>query len=135
MSPTAGKEGTMQKDISALIIVPECSGDELSDGLRALTEHLHKVGADISGGLLGGEFGYGAYYENETFMMHPFCWCDSDECPWCGDEQRANFIFKPTGAMVGWYKYIGRDNEISGSLPENWLSVCIASTERGHDAE
>lgn len=26
---------------------------------------------------------YGTTFENEQFLMHPFCWCDRDSCPWC----------------------------------------------------
>ena len=65
------------------IVLPECSVDKISSDLRYLTEVLDKHGADISGGLLGGTYGYGAYFENDIFMMHPFCWCEQDDCPWC----------------------------------------------------
>jgi NAD-dependent dihydropyrimidine dehydrogenase PreA subunit len=27
---------------------------------------------------------YGARFENDTFLMRPYCWCDEDECLWCG---------------------------------------------------
>lgn len=26
---------------------------------------------------------YGTKFENDVFMMHPFCWCEKDDCPWC----------------------------------------------------
>lgn len=26
---------------------------------------------------------YGTQFENETFMMHPYCWCESAGCLWC----------------------------------------------------
>lgn len=56
---------------------------------------------------------YGTNIENDVFMMHRFCWCESDDCPWCWDEekygrQQPNFHHKPTGFKVWWYKYIGR---------------------------
>ena len=65
------------------IVLPECSEDKISSDLRYLTEVLAIQGAEISGGMLGGQYGYGAYYENDTFMMHPYCWCDQDDCEWC----------------------------------------------------
>jgi len=68
------------------VIVPECSEDAVSDGLRRLTEAIHRSGkADGgAGGFLGGEFGYGANFENDTFMMHRYCWCEKEgECAWC----------------------------------------------------
>jgi hypothetical protein len=27
---------------------------------------------------------YGAKFENDTFLMRPYCWCDESECLWCG---------------------------------------------------
>lgn len=26
---------------------------------------------------------YGTKYENDTFSMARYCWCDEDNCPWC----------------------------------------------------
>jgi hypothetical protein len=26
---------------------------------------------------------YGTNYENDVFMMHEFCWCEREDCPWC----------------------------------------------------
>lgn len=26
---------------------------------------------------------YGASFENDVFLMHPYCWCDSETCAWC----------------------------------------------------
>lgn len=56
----------------------------LAGGLVALTKFLieeHKQ--EWAGGLLGGEFGYGVPFATDKFMMMPFCWCESDDCPWC----------------------------------------------------
>jgi len=27
--------------------------------------------------------GYGTNFENSVFMMHVYCWCDRQDCPWC----------------------------------------------------
>lgn len=153
------------------IILPECSEDKISADLRYLTEVLASQGYDISGGLLGGTYGYGAYFENDIFMMHPFCWCEQDDCEWCRgctcpegayeyrvegikvhefsqwleaydkDLKREtvhhehlkcdyckglvghapNFLHKPSGTKVRWYKYIGRGMEVS--LLDDWLDI------------
>ncbi len=69
-----------------IITAPVADDDDaLESGLVRLTEAiaLHNEEA-VAHGFLGGEFGYGADYENDTFMMHHFCWCDRDDCPWCG---------------------------------------------------
>lgn len=92
--------------------------------------------------------GYGIEYENEVFMMHPYCWCEQDECKWCGGDASPfsvhsgyftngpqneeaglapNFHFKPTDYKLWWYKYIGRGEQNSGTLPTDWYAQCIAS--------
>lgn len=58
--------------------------DLAAEKLRDLTRELATLGLAVpSSGLLGGTHGYGANYENATFMMHPYCWCERDDCPWC----------------------------------------------------
>jgi len=53
--------------------------------------------------------GYGVDINNDIFMMHPYCWCDNESCPWCREEDPApNFYYKPLGIKVWWYKYVGR---------------------------
>ena len=59
--------------------------------------------------------GYGTQFENDVFMMHNYCWCERSECPWCGPEERANFIHKPSGVSVWWYKYMGRGGEVAAT--------------------
>jgi hypothetical protein len=52
--------------------------------LRALTQVLaEEHGLKPEEGALGGKYGYGVEFENEIFMMHPFCWCEQEDCPWC----------------------------------------------------
>ena len=67
---------------------------------------------------------YGINYEDDTFMMHQFCWCEREDCPWCNGEilpqmlrddteiqeceNAPNFLYKPTNFKLWWYKYIGR---------------------------
>lgn len=162
------------------IVLPAVSDDQVGHDLVWLTEHLMKtLGAETSGGFLGGEYGYGAYFENDTFQMHPYCWCEKDDCPWCwgctcpdyayiyevrgervewqewldeysrtgnaerecrkdptlscdycrGERESApNFLHKPSGSRVSWYKYIGRGMEVD--LRAEWRTVladCVAS--------
>jgi hypothetical protein len=61
---------------------------------------------------------YGARVDNEVFSMHPFCWCEKDDCKYCWDESEKgprapNFHYKPTDFRVSWYKYIGRGMEMN----------------------
>jgi hypothetical protein len=91
-----------------------------------------------------GDLGYGREFENDVFMMHPYCWCEKPDCPWCrgcaclghddpcdncvGQPHRApNFLFKPTGAEVSWYKYIGRGMVLDDKLPHTFVATCLES--------
>jgi hypothetical protein len=66
------------------IFVPRAEGDALSVSLRLLTQQLVARGHGESEAGLGGQFGYGVKFENDVFMMHPFCWCERGDCFWCG---------------------------------------------------
>lgn len=68
---------------------------------------------------------YGATVDNEVFMMHPFCWCNEEACPWCesseqwGEGCAPNFWYKPLDFRVHWYKFIGRGVETNKELTES----------------
>lgn len=113
------------------IIVPYVSDDEISRNLIDLTEILMlDHGAETTGGFLGGEFGYGAFFENDTFMMHPYCWCEQDGCAWCFGPA-PNFLHKPSQSKVWWYKYIGRGMETD--IKQTWSTLfgdCLESLEK-----
>lgn len=101
------------------IVMPKQAEGELYELSCFLAEKL-----GVSGGYgLGGEGGYGVDYENDTFMMHPFCWCDQETCKWCYGNA-PNFLYKPTGGKVWWYKWIGRGEEIKGKFDKDWLQKC-----------
>jgi hypothetical protein len=65
---------------------PPRSDDALSECLRILTYQLmlKQPENERGGGLFGGAFGCGVAFENDVFMMHPYCWCEKDGCLWCG---------------------------------------------------
>lgn len=108
------------------IVLPERDDDMLSAMLRKLTEVLDNAGHAATHGALGGHYGYGADYDGPEFMMHHYCWCDYDDCPWCASHE-ANFRHKPTGLEVRWYKYIGRGMEVvNPSTEEPWRIVLRA---------
>lgn len=132
---------------SVQFVLPECSDDPISDWLRALTEAICKAAwREPTGGFLGGAYGYGENFENEVFTMHRYCWCERGDCPWCrscdcdGAEEctpecssnipeAPNFLHKPSGATVHWYKYIGRGMEVSEA---DWAAIfteCFASLD------
>lgn len=142
------------------IVLPPVASSDRDLDLVNLTEYLVKNGHDDGSGGgcgLGGEFGYGVDFENDTFMMHVFCWCEKDDCEWCfmndnskqgeamrqilldkyGDKEWAkggmapNFYYKPTGLMARWYKWIGRDTEWNKKISDKeWRVIyqkCLKS--------
>ena len=108
------------------IVIPKVSNNSLSEGLIELTRQIRLKTGKEGGYGLGGKDGYGIEYENGVFMMHPFCWCEREDCKWCNGNA-PNFLFKPKNIKVKWYKYIGRGMEQNGEFTSDWLQQCINS--------
>ena len=112
------------------IVLPGSSKDAVSLGLRYLTREIERRNlVPVTGYGLGGRWGYACDFKNAAFMLHPYCWCEGEECPWCGGWRThipegvppkawtffrdvANypplFLHYATGIGVSWYKWIGR---------------------------
>ena len=98
-----------------------------------------------------GEWGdkYGVDIDNDIFMMHKFCCCEKEDCPWCDDigaepqlirdifnikysesGRAPNFWYKPLDFKVWWYKYIGRGMEFNKTINKKqikeMLKKCLA---------
>ena len=76
-------------------------------------------------------------FVNDVFEMRSYCWCDSgwenyegphpDGCP-------PNFLYKPTGMLVTWYKHANRGITANKKYPgaRTWFEIikhCIGSIE------
>lgn len=73
-------------------------------------------------------------FVNHIFEMRSYCWCDGfgiegheEGCP-------PNFIYKPTGMIITWYKHAGRGNTSNKKYPgaRTWFEIikhCIGSIE------
>ena len=70
-------------------------------------------------------------FENDIFFMSSYCWCGGAAkeheggCP-------PNFLYKPNGLTITWYKHAGRGIRASMEYPgaRNWfkaISRCIES--------
>jgi hypothetical protein len=72
---------------------------------------------------------YGTTVDNCVFSMNPYCWCESEDCKWCGEENAPQFHYKPLDFKVWWYKYIGRgmdfNKDISIDECAKMLKDCI----------
>jgi len=78
---------------------------------------------------------YGTHVDNEVFEMHPYCWCDNEDCVQCGKGEQANFHYKPTGFTLTWYKYALRDAYMSKNLSKSEfkeiIDRCVAKITEG----
>lgn len=102
---------------------------------------------------------YGCDFENEVFLMKPFCWCERGDCDWCMDGDQSdfderlrarfgttdyqahadrgyydppNFWYKPTNFRMSWYKYIGRGMASNqDSLPGDFMDRIFATHPHG----
>ena len=93
------------RETTLRIVLPERSDDAVSEGLRRITRALHEAGlVDASGYGLGGQFSYAAHYENDVFMLRPYCWCDSDKCPWCSGCDCPDECWESQESATGWRK-------------------------------
>lgn len=84
----------------------------LSTDLYDLTEAISKIDPEVvAHGFLGGEFGYGAYFENDVFEMRPFYWgdceCGFDESDWQWSEENdhADTCYQKVRVRRGWISY------------------------------
>lgn len=51
------------------------------------------------------------FFENDTFIIRPYYWGDDEEIM-----LKPNFVFKPKGINIDWYKYPLRDAYISDDI-------------------
>jgi len=105
------------------IVLPERAEDALSEGLRALTRHLSESGHGDRCYGLGGEHGYGVEFENDVFLMHPFCWCDKDDCPWCGGCQTDHG--DPVHTSECYQMRVRTDLLAEGFVPQEWTQTYV----------
>lgn len=114
------------------VSLPEASQDKISADLRHLTKALHLNGlADgEQGGALGGEYGYGANFENDVFMIHRYCWCERDDCPWClscSCDDDAMIYHDASGQVIdadAYYDLLPGERGEEISVPEKKCDYC-----------
>lgn len=70
----------------------------------------------------------GHVFENDTFIIRPYYWGDDEE-----EAEKPNFVYKPTGLEIQWYKYPMRDaysnQNISIKTFKDILTECANSME------
>ncbi len=103
------------------IIVPERAKniDPLGSGLIVLTEALSRH-VEVTRGFLGGEFGYGAKYENDVFSMCPDY--QDAECD-CGFNQQADAWHEANTHEASCYQVILRGREAKWDEESGYAAV------------
>lgn len=88
------------------------SEDRVALDLRDLTELLvTEHDCEPVGGLLGGEWGYGTWFSNDTFEMNPYYWgdctCtfDADDSTWWNTHEHANHCYQQVIRARGFLDY------------------------------
>lgn len=107
---TSTADGTTSHDL--VIVLPEVSDDLVARNLRTLTRILvtdHH--ADHVGGGLGGEWGYGTHFANDTFTMHPYYWGDctctheAADTEWWDTHEHADHCYQQVIRARGYLDY------------------------------
>lgn len=116
----------------------------MEDYLRERLGHLAMVISRVQGVAQSDDdemyfHSHGIEYSNDTFQMHPYCWCDRRDCPWCSvndgpDENEygadhgstaPNFWHKKSGFKLWWYKYPGRGMEYNKDLTYREIDAIV----------
>lgn len=69
---------------------------------------------------------YGTNFENDVFRINRYCWCDEDECKFCGGNE-PQFIYKPLNVAVSWYKYIPRNIDVEGTITHHEFAEMVVN--------
>ena len=106
------------------------------EGLNLIAEVIAEIRGKSHGrygwdGVLTSNHGAEEYI-NEVFEMRSYCWCDGESdhengCP-------PNFLYKPTGLVITWYKHAARSATTNKKYPgaRTWFEIvkhCIGSIE------
>jgi hypothetical protein len=69
-------------------------------------------------------------FQNDVFYMSSYCWCEGmgegheEGCP-------PNFLYKPNGLQISWYKHAGRGIRANIEYPgsKNWAKAIMKCIE------
>ena len=68
-------------------------------------------------------------FENDVFLINPYYWQDDDDIA-----EEPNFVYKPTGYEISWYKYPLRDSYANKKIKfkefKNILEECKKSIKK-----
>lgn len=65
-------------------------------------------------------------FDNDVFTVRPYCWSEEEE-----EMELPNFLYKPNGFEIRWYKYPFRNSYMNQDLSEKELldifKICLNS--------
>lgn len=96
-----------------------------SYGFPKYEEHKYKGEFKTIRSKYDPEEDYITYFENDTFILMPYYWGNDDY--FC---ELPNFIHKPTGFELSWYKYALRDSYMNKNITFEELMVIMEDCKR-----
>ena len=115
--------------------------DWSTDGLNMIAEVIAELRGEEHGvygwnSLLTSNSGNDEFV-NDIFEMRSYCWCDRGWEEYEGPHPEGcppNFIYKPTGLVITWYKHASRGITANKKYPgaRTWFEIikhCIGSIE------
>lgn len=89
----------------------------------AFCEFLNSVGGNFEGYL--DMCDARGWYENEVFIIRPYYWGDDEEIA-----ELPNFVYKPTGLEIRWYKYPMRDAYSNQDVPLDTFKAILKECQK-----
>lgn len=99
---------------------------QICEYLRLLTRTLIKDTEEENAFGLGGQYNYGANFENDVFLFHKFCWCEKPDCPWCAGctcpESVDHYFIEGKEVLFDeWIKYY--EDKVPPVSDKNWCKI------------
>lgn len=89
---------------------------------------LYKIGLDVYGfaqnGTIPRQRADEPTVENPVFLIRPYCWDET-----LPDYDKPNFVYKPLGIEISWYKYALRDAYCSHDITPEQLESILKTCE------
>lgn len=111
--------------------------DQWEMAVLMLTQELVRRGlADEPSYGLGGHWSYGTNFENDTFSLVRYCWCDEPDCPWCSGCECSEEAFwyaidgKPCSYQE-WVQFFSDNTpDISSTPIDVWNAAAVEANKR-----
>jgi hypothetical protein len=132
----------LMNDINVIVPQGMFGVDENDDLLDTVLRQIAKSHGDEEHNWVSK---YGVDFENDIFMMHPYCWCEKEDCKWCGgcDCPREAFHYFVDGKEVSYEEQkdffdretfdklkIPRNISLVGEKHNDWIRLAELTNKR-----